>query len=112
MVEGGGENFPLTDTDISFNIDILVRQADGTLRETLATGVAAAELSITDKGTWVTLTGIYSFPGYSVIYDNDYLEIVFYGQTAAAPEGAPGTLQISIDNRSLPVSDQTKIEAL
>jgi len=112
MVDGGGEGFPLTDHDISFSIDILVRQADGALRSNIATIAAKAELNKADKGVWVTLTVNYSFPGYSVADKDDYLEIDFYGETNAAPEGTPGTLQISIDNNSLPVSDQTRIEAL
>jgi hypothetical protein len=112
MAGGGGPDFPLTNNDINFNIDILVRQADGTLRNAIASGVAAAGLEVSDKGAWVTLTGTYGFPGYSVIDKDDYLEIDFYGETNTAPEGEPGTLYISIDNSSLSAADQTRIEGL
>jgi hypothetical protein len=111
-VYGGGVNFPQTDTDISFNIDILVRQADSTLRRTIAAGAAEAYFDTDYKGTWVTITGTYSFPGYTVLDADDYLEIDFYGVTGRAPEGEPGYLQISIDDNGLPLTDQTRVEAL
>jgi hypothetical protein len=104
--------FPQSDNDTSFNIDINVRQADGTLRETIATSAATAYALAADTGNWVTLTGTYSFPGYSVIDENDYLEIVYYGKTNAGPDGAAGSMQIGYDDGSLPVSEQTRIEAL
>lgn len=111
-VFGGGENFPQTDSNIRFNADVLVRGADGTLKATIATGIAAAELSIAGKGSWVTITGTYDFPGYMVTDENDYLEIDYYGETDSPPEGVPGYLQISIDDANLAVNDQTRIEAL
>jgi hypothetical protein len=104
--------FPQTDSDTWFNMDIIVRQADGSIRETIATSAATAYASVADAGNWVTLTGIYSFPGYSVVDENDYLEIVYYGETAAGPDNAAGTMQISFDDSSLPLNDQTRIEAL
>jgi hypothetical protein len=110
MVDGGGPDFPSTDHDIRFSIDILVRQADGALRSAITANVAIAELEMSDKRVWVTLTGTYSFPGYSVTDKDDYLEIDFYGETRTAPDGVPGMLLISIDNSGLPVADQTRIE--
>jgi hypothetical protein len=62
----GGGQFPPKDNDVYFNIDILVRQADGTLRATLATEVAPAYVDKSDEGTWITISGSYNFPGYSV----------------------------------------------
>jgi hypothetical protein len=112
LVNGGGENFPLTDSEISFNIDIRVRQANGSLRSTIATSAAGVNFSKADKGTWVTITGTLNFPGYAVINEDDYFEIAFYGETNVAPEGTPGSLMISIDDSSLPLADQTRIEAL
>jgi len=110
LVTGTG-SFPQTDDDVTFNINIIVRQADGTIRDTIATGVATAGLQLSDAGNWVTLTGSYVFPGYTVIDANDYLEIDFYGQTASGPVGGTGTLQLSIDDNSLPLADQTRVEA-
>lgn len=110
-VYGGGDDFPQNDNDISFDIDVLIRRADGTIRTTIASRAASAALEKADKGVWVTITGTYNFPGYTIIDENDYLEIDYYGETDRAPAGTPGYLQISIDNDSLPVNEQTRIEA-
>lgn len=73
--------------------------------------MAAAWVNQADSGLWLTFTGIYNFPGYTVVDENDYLEIDFYGQTAQGPAGNEGYMQVSIDDSSLPLSEQTRIEA-
>jgi hypothetical protein len=103
--------FPQTDTDVCFNVDIIIRQANGAIRQTITTGAASAFMTEAGINTWVTVTGSYVFPGYTVIDDSDYLEIVFYGQTESGPSGSTGTLQINIDDKTLPAADQTRIEA-
>jgi hypothetical protein len=108
----GGGVFPQSDSDTYFDVDVLVRQANGTLRDTIATGVASANFTAADAGSWVTISGTYGFPGYSVVDKDDYLEIVFYGQTSLGPDGSTGYMQISVDDGSLPVDEQTRIEAL
>jgi hypothetical protein len=109
-VSGGGE-FPVSDNDTCFNMDIVVRQADGSLRDTIATGVASAFITQGAEGAWITLSATYDFPGYTVVDANDYLEIDYYGQTASGPGGAIGYMQLSIDNDGLPAADQTRIES-
>lgn len=103
--------FPQNDSDVSFNADILVRQPDGTIRNTIATGVASANYSTGDTGNWVTLSGTYDFPGYAVTGQDDYLEVDFYGQTDEGPAGDTGYMQLSIDNNTLPINDQTRIQS-
>jgi hypothetical protein len=103
--------FPQSDSDVSFNADILVREPDGTLRTTIASRVAVAYFAAGDTGNWVTLSGTYDFPGYTVIGQDDYLEIDFYGQTDSGPAGGTGYMQMSIDNNNLPVNDQTRIQS-
>ena len=110
-VSGGGA-FPQSDSDTGVNIDVLVRRADGSLRTTLSSNAAPVHIAQSDAGGWVTLTGSFTFPGYAVIDSNDYLEIDFYGQTDMGPSGDAGTIQISIDDNSLPITDQTRIEVL
>lgn len=110
-VYSNGGTFPQSDSDVCFNADILVRQPDGTLRDTIASGVAAAYFTTGDTGNWVTLTGTYDFPGYTVAGQNDYLEVDFYGQTGEGPAGGTGYMQVSIDNNSLPVDEQTRIQS-
>jgi hypothetical protein len=110
-VFGGGGEFPLADSDVAFNIDIVVRQADGTIRDTIATGVASAFINLGQEGSWMTPSGTFAFLGYSVINENDYLEIDFYAQTGQGPGTGTGYLQLSIDDSSLGITDQTRIES-
>jgi len=107
----GDLQFPNINGDVNFNIDILIRKADGTIRTTIASNVADAYLTIDEAGTWVTKSATYAFPGYTVVDDSDYLEIVFYGETDnSGPENGPGYMQIIIDDNTLAISDQTRIE--
>jgi hypothetical protein len=107
----GDEGFPASDNDTCFNMDIIVRQADGAVRSVIASGAASASFSKDAAGTWVTISGTYDFPGYTVIDPDDYLEIDYYGQTALSPGSAPGYLQLSIDDSGLAATDQTRIES-
>jgi hypothetical protein len=110
LISGGG-GFPVTDNDTCFNMDILVRAADGSIRATIASGVASAWIPGGQEDTWITLSGTYAFPGYTVVDWNDYLEIDYYGQTDSGPSSAPGYMQLSIDNSGLVIADQTRIES-
>jgi hypothetical protein len=101
--------FPADDNDVRFNIDILVRQVDGTVKDVIATEVADAYYEAAESGNWITVTGEYNFAGYHVDNENDYLEIDYYGQTALGPSGGSGYMQISIDDDGLPAADQTGI---
>ena len=92
------------------NIDIRVLTSSGAVRATIATSVAEASISEDDEDEWITVSGTYSFPGYTVVDENDYLEISFYGETKDRPDRA-GYIQLSIDNDTLPIADQTRIEA-
>ena len=107
-----GGVFPQTDTDSGLNINILIRQADGTIRTTLNSNAAQVYFSQSEAGNWVTLTGTLLFPGYTVVDDDDYLEIDIYGQSDSGPNGSTGTIQVLLDEFTLPVGDQTKIETL
>ena len=108
----GGGSFPRKDGDVRFNLDILVRKADGTLRTTLATVVAEAYINKDEEGIWLTKNATYAFPGYTVVDENDYLEIDYYGQTGLGPSGDLGYMQLLIDDSILAGDDQTRIKAL
>lgn len=111
MTDGDGA-FPLATGNCRFDIDINIRSADGTLRETIATGVASAAFPVDDQGTWITMSGSYEFPGFAVTEETDYLEIVFYGTVAGdGPAGSYGYMRVLIDDVSLGLADQTRIEA-
>jgi hypothetical protein len=92
------------------SIDIIIRQADGSIRATVATDCARAVFTGSDN--WVDISASYSFPGYTVVKDTDYLEIDYYGNSEN--EGPNGTsyLRLRVDDSSLPESSQTRIEGL
>lgn len=109
LASGDGQ-FPQSDGDVRFNIDILVRKADGTIRATIASGVAAAYIDASEGETWLTKSATYAFPGYTVVDENDYLEIDFYGETDLGPGGDWGDMELNVDDSTLPAADQTRIE--
>jgi hypothetical protein len=105
---GGG--FDRND-NVHFNIDILVRRADGSVRTTIASRVADTSLMFTPVGSWMTRTASYNFPGYAVVDETDYLEIDYYGEMTGASPNNPDYLQIMVDDASLDASLQTRIES-
>jgi len=85
------------------NVDILVRRADGPLRNIIATNVAVSP----NLGTsWSTVSGTYSWASYAVVNQTDYLEIDFYVEVATASIGRKAYLRL--DDNSLAASDQTR----
>jgi hypothetical protein len=107
----GDPKFPNENNDVNFDIDIIIRQADGTVRTTIASDEADAYLTKDEAEIWVTKSGTYNFPGYTVIDDSDYLEIVYYGEVdSSGPQGGTGYMQIMIDDDTLAEDDQTRIQ--
>ncbi len=87
------------------DIDILVRKSDGSIRTTLATGVAdSADLT----STLTTLSGTYSIATYSVVDQTDYLEVDYYVDVTSPTSGVAAYLRI--DDNALPTADQTRVE--
>jgi len=101
----------IDDNEAQFNIDIIILKADGTLRDNLATAVANAYLTSDEVDTWLTKSATYHFPGYTVVDDSDYLDVVFYGETAGDGPSGSGYMQIRIDDNTLAREYQTRIEA-
>ena len=90
------------------NVDIVVRKADGTVRDIIAEGVCPGYIA--SYGSWTTVTGTYDFPGYKVMADTDYLEVDFYANVdGRGSNKTSNSIRILIDDASLPIEDQTKI---
>ncbi len=86
------------------DVDISILKSDGTIRQTIATGVAdSGALTATAQ----TLSGTYSWPSYTDINPTDYLEIDYYVHVTTAKAGA--TAYLRIDDNTLPAADQTRI---
>jgi hypothetical protein len=89
---------------VNAEIDIKILQSNGTVRTTIATGVSkSANLG----SSWATYTGAnYSFAGYTVVADTDYLEIDYVANVTA--KKASQYAYLRIDDNTLGTSDQTR----
>ncbi|KPV62250.1 MAG: hypothetical protein AOA66_1412 [Candidatus Bathyarchaeota archaeon BA2] len=85
------------------DVDILIRQADGTVRASIATNVADSKGITT---SWKTLFGTYVWSTYTVLDQTDYLEIDYYIHlTISSPAE---TASLRIDDNTLAIADQTR----
>jgi len=89
------------------DIDILIRKSDNAIRTTLATDVANSP-TITVSNTWQTLIGTYGWPGYSVVDQTDYFEVVYYIHVTTSQSSK--SVRLLVDDSTLPLADQTKVE--
>jgi len=89
---------------VNAEIDIKILQSNGTVRTTIATGVSKSA----NLGTsWATYTGAnYSFAGYTVVADTDYLEIDYVANVTV--KKATQYAYLRIDDNTLAPSDQTR----
>jgi len=85
------------------DVDILIRQSDGTVRTTIATNVANSG-DLTSIPT--TLSGAHSWTAYTVVNQTDYLEIDYYVEVTTAVSGTVAFLRI--DDSALSTADQTR----
>jgi hypothetical protein len=86
----------------NLSVDILIRQANGAVRSTIATDVAnSASLSSTES----TLNGTYAWSAYNVTSQTDYLEIDYYLDVTTA---GSSNASLIIDNSSLALTNQTR----
>jgi hypothetical protein len=85
------------------DIDILIRQSNGTIRTTIASNVANSG-DLTSTAT--TLSGTYSWAAYPVVDQTDYLEIDYYVEVTTAITGFQAYLRI--DDNTLAIADQTR----
>ena len=97
----------LVQMDVHGDIDVVIRQADGTIRATLATDVAESANITAD--TWQTFTATYTFPGYTVVDQTDYLEIDLFAEATANISEEIVSVDFRIDDPSLAVADQMKV---
>jgi hypothetical protein len=85
------------------DVNILIRESTGTLRQTLISGVAPSG-SLTTSAS--TLSGTYNFPAYTVVSQTDYLEIDYYVSSSTQDNT---NAYLMIDNSGLTLSQQTSV---
>jgi hypothetical protein len=90
------------------DITILIRKSDGTIRHAIAGDVAVSD-NITSTENTYSGTYLFNYNGgdYTVENDNDYLEIDYYCHVTSA---ALGTAYLKIDDNTLAIDDQTRVE--
>jgi hypothetical protein len=97
--------------DAYLNIDVIIRQANGSVREVIDTIVGNALLA--NHYSWETVSASYNFPGYTVVDDTDYLEIAYYGtSTLWGPSSQTAHILLRVDDSGLSVPNQTRITGL
>jgi len=89
------------------DVDILIRGADGTIRQTVAGDAANSETLSTVAQT---LSETYSWPTNTAVNETDYLEIDYYLHVTTANPAV--TAYMTIDNNSLTTTDQTRITGI
>jgi hypothetical protein len=82
------------------NLEILM--ANGTVRSTVATGVASSGSIGT---SWSTVSGTYSWSNYTVVQQTDYLEIDYYINVTTSQNNQ--YVYLRIDDNTLPSTSQT-----
>ena len=93
--------------DVHADIDILVRQADGTIRSTFSTDVANTS-NVIDTD-WQTFTATFPFDEYTVVDNTDYLEIDLFAHATTNLSGESVTVDFRIDDPALALSDQPRV---
>ena len=93
--------------DVHADIDVVIRDASGAVRATLATEVA--DTSNITGTSWQTLTATHSFSEYIVVDATDYLEIDLFADATANTSGESVSGDFRLDDKTLPAADQTRI---
>jgi hypothetical protein len=91
-------------TVVHCDVDILVRQADETVRTTIASDVAN---STNMANSWTTPLGTYAWGNYTVVDQTDFLEVDVYADVTSSESGRNAYLRI--DGSGLPLSAQSRI---
>ncbi len=85
------------------DVNILIRESTGTVRTTIASGVALSGALTTSAST---LSGTYNFGAYTVASQTDYLEIDYYTSVSTTDTT---NAYLMIDNSGLTLSQQTSV---
>jgi hypothetical protein len=93
-------------TTAHLTADVLIRNADGTVNATIATGAAPSQdLTSAQQTLW----GTYAFPGRTITSQNAYLEIDYYAEVS---NNCSLKAYLRLDDNTLSNSSQTRLENL
>ncbi|MDA0263027.1 MAG: hypothetical protein O3A93_01940 [Chloroflexi bacterium] len=94
--------------DVHADMDILVRQASGLVRATLASETANS--GVISSATWQGYLASHVFPAYTVVDQTDYLEIDLFADSVTNDFSRAMSVDFRIDDAVYPVSTQTNID--
>jgi len=94
--------------DVHADLDLLIRQADGTVRATLYTD--SANTSNITGTEWQTYTATLPFSAYTRVDITDYLEIDLYVQSTLNDSQETVTVEFRIDDPNLAQADQASVK--
>ena len=93
--------------DVHADLDLLIRQTDGTVRATLATDSAN---TINIAGTeWQTYTATLPFSSYTTVDNTDYLEIDLFVESTLNDSQESVSVEFRIDDPDLAQADQMAV---
>lgn len=93
--------------DVHADLDLLIRQANGTVRATLATNSAnTGNINSTD---WQTYTATLPFSAYTRVESTDYLEIDLFIESTLNDSQESVFVQFRIDDPDLAQTDQASV---
>ena len=93
--------------DVHADLDLLIRQADGTGRTTLNTNSAnTSNITGTD---WQTYAATLPFSAYTTVDNTDYLEIDLFVESTLNDSQESVTIEFRIDDPDLAQIDQASV---
>jgi hypothetical protein len=95
------------DITVHADVDILIRKANGDIRDTIGSDIANTTNIVGDD--WQSLTASYDFSGYTVVASTDYLEIDLFAEATSNSSGLYTTVDFRIDDPSIPPDNQTHL---
>jgi len=97
------------DMVVHADIDVVIRDAIGSVRATLlATEEVAASSNITST-SWQTFTATFSFSEYTVVDSTDYLEIDLFAHATTNTSVDSISVDFRLDDNTLSAADQTRL---
>ena len=93
--------------DVHADLDLLIRQADGTVRATLYTDSADTGNIISTE--WQTYTATLPFSAYTTVDNTDYLEIDFFIESTLNDSQESVSVEFRIDDPGLDQADQMAV---
>ena len=93
--------------DVHADLDLLIRQANGTVRATLYTD--SANSSIINSTDWQSYTATLPFSAYTTVDNTDYLEIDLFVESTLNDSQEAVSVELRIDDPNLTKADQMAV---